>query len=456
MWLRLFSPTICHLTAATSMLMAVPRYGSSSAALCDHSVERRVIRAYPSTYRKVLPTLRPGDTLFLAAGTYPLLRISHLRGTPLQCIAVTGPPSGARTVIEGTIGRPTVKIANSSYVAIKNLTIDSRGVPGAFGISADGGQSNITHHILIEGNTLVGQGGSQQTDGISTKAPTWAWVIRKNRIIGAGTGIYLGNSNGKEPFVAGVIEDNLIINPIGYCMEVKYQLPRPSVSGMPTAPSSTLIRNNVFIKDDQPSPDGDRPNLLVGGFPDSGPGSNDLYEIYGNFFYHNSREVLFQGSGRISFHDNILVSRNTAALFRNHDLPLKLAYVYNNTIYTARAGIEFGNAASDGDAVVGNLIFAATPTTGPVAHQAGNIMDSFGNAAKYVNSPSFELGAMNFYPLAGKTRGAPLDLSQFASNADYNVDFNRSPKGTMTLRGAYAGAGTNPGWRLQADVKPAP
>ena len=50
----------------------------------------------------------------------------------------------------------------------------------------------------------------------------------------------------------------------------------------------------MFIKGDQPSPDGDRPNLLVDGFPDTGAGSSDLYEIYGNFFYHNPREALLQ------------------------------------------------------------------------------------------------------------------------------------------------------------------
>ena len=84
----------------------------------------------------------------------------------------------------------------------------------------------------------------------------------------------------------------LIQDTTGYNMEIKFQLPRPSVPGMPKGPSSTIIRNNVFIKGDQPSPDGDRPNVLVGGFPDSGPGSNDLYEIYGNFFDHNPRQSL--------------------------------------------------------------------------------------------------------------------------------------------------------------------
>ena len=36
---------------------------------------------------------------------------------------------------------------------------------------------------------------------------------------------------------------------------------------------------------------------------------------------------------------------------------------------------------------------------------------------------------------------------------DYNLDFNQTAQGTFAFRGAYAGAGVNPGWQLQADVK---
>jgi hypothetical protein len=432
--------------------------GSSSfAPLCLNSSAGSVINADPSNYQSLMRNLKPADTLSLVPGNYPQLQISGLSGTPTQCITITGPSSGPAAVIQGAVGVNTVEIFNSSYVAIKNLTIDSLGIDGAFGISAHGDLSNLTHHILIEGNTLVGQGASQQTDSISTKTPTWGWVIRKNRIIGAGTGIYLGNSDGTDPFVAGVIEDNLIQDPVGYCMEIKYQLPRPALSGMPTSPSSTIIRNNVFLKNDQPSPDGDRPNLLVGGFPDSGPGSTDLYEIYGNFFYHNPREALFQGSGRISFHDNILVDgQYAAAVFRSQDLVLKLAFVYNNTIYTTQSGIQFGSLASTDDAVIGNLVFAAVPISGSIANQEANIVDTFGNAAHYVNSPAFTLGSMNFYPLVGQAEGPALDLSKFSVNVDYNLDFNWTPKGGLTFRGAYAGAGVNPGWQLQADIKPVP
>jgi len=255
--------------------------------------------------------------------------------------------------------------------------------------------------------------------------------------------------------VAGIIEDNLVENPIGYCMEIKFQLPRPSVPGVPAGPSSTIIRNNVFIKNDQPSPVGNRPNVLVGGFPDSGPGSTDLYEIYGNFFDHNPREALFQGSGRISFHDNILVDgQYAAAVFRSQDLPLKLAYVYNNTIYTSQAGIKFGSLATQDDAVVGNLVFAGAPISGSIAHVADNVVDSIANAVNYVNQPSFVLGSMNFYPLAGEAQGTPLDMSKFATNMDYNLDFNQTAESTFAFRGAYAGAGVNPGWELQADIKP--
>ena len=103
-------------------------------------------------------------------------------------------------MILGETGHNTVEILNSSYVSIENLHIDSRGIPGAFGISAMGHDENVTHHIRIDGNTLVGENSGQQTDGISTKTPTWGWIIRNNRILGAGTGVYLGDSDGTQPF----------------------------------------------------------------------------------------------------------------------------------------------------------------------------------------------------------------------------------------------------------------
>jgi hypothetical protein len=415
------------------------------------------VDADPSNYTTVVPTLKPGDTLNLAPGHYTSgLDISGLNGSDTAWITIAGPESGEPAIIEpkASMCCNNVEITNSSYVVLRNVIVDSKGLDGIFGISAKGGTSNLVHHITIEGCTIQGVDASQQNSGISTKTPTWGWVIRGNRILGAGTGMYLGISDGSDPFVGGVIENNLIQNPIGYCMEIKFQLPRPDVQGMPTGDSTTILRHNVFIKDDQPSPDGDRPSVLLGGFPDSGPGANDLYQVYGNFFFHNPRESLLQVSGRVSIHDNVFVDASDAAIrLRNHDLPLKLAHVYNNTLYAAKTGIGFGNLPSQEHRVTGNLIFADTDISGAPPNAFDNLSDTVANAAKYVTAPSITLGSMDFYPLASKCEGAALDLSAFAAQADYDRDFNSLSKGGMTFRGAYAGAGTNPGWKLGAGIK---
>ena len=418
------------------------------------------ISANPSHYRKILTMLKPGDTMRLEPGKYSRLVIANLNGSADAWITIEGPVSGPPAIITGEGGYNTVEIINCSYVAIENLRIDSRGIDGAFGISAKGGSRNRTHDIRIEGNTLVGQNAGQQTVGISTKVPTWGWIIRNNQILGAGTGIYLGDSDGTQPFVNGLIENNLIKDTIGYNMEIKDQISIPEIPGMPTEPTSTIIRNNVFIKNDRPSPDGDRPNLIVGAFPRLGTGSQNLYEIYANFFLHNHREALFQGSGRISLHDNIFVDGPPdypAVVLMRQNFPLRVAYVYNNTVYTSERGIYFETPALDDDAIVGNLVFGSAPISGKILHSSDNLVAPLSNAPDYVSSPSFDLVSMNFYPRAGKCQGKAIDLRQFKADADFDRDFNGTPKsqakGAVVFRGAYAGSGTNPGWRLQAGIK---
>ncbi|HZS82016.1 MAG TPA: hypothetical protein VFA50_04050 [Stellaceae bacterium] len=440
--------TLCPAGAAEQPAYAEPR------DFCSAAVRGRVLHATPASYRDLLVSLRPGDMLDLAPGHYDRLTLTNLRGAPGRCIIIAGPKRGRRTIIDGSFGRNTVEIADSSYLAIHDLVIDSHGYLGADGIKAGQSAGEPTHHIVLEGNTILGAGATQQTDGLSTKTPTWDWIIRGNTIIGAGTGIYLGNSDGSDPFIAGLIEGNLVIDPIGYAMEIKFQISRPRSPGMPEGPQTTVIRNNVFIKNGRASPDGDRPNLLVGGFPDAGPGAQDLYQIYGNFLARNPREALFQGSGRISFHDNILVDGGAAAaVFRDHDLPLKLAHVYNNTVFTARLGIVFGSRARESEVVLGNLVFAETPLLGAASPPESNILARPATARRFVNAPSARLGEMDFFPRGAAVRGRPLDLSPFAGELDFDRDFNGTSKGDRCFRGAYAGAGSNPGWRLAATLK---
>ena len=349
--------------------------GTPASDFCAAQEPQRILRADPFNYRRMIGGLVPGDTVVLAAGEYPRLTIANLAGAPGRCITITGPAGDRPAVIFGEIGNKTVEIIDSSYIVVSNLVIDGRGLPGADGIKALASPHPATHHVVLDGNLIIGAGANQQTDGITTKIPTWNWIIRRNTILSAGTALYLGDSDGTAPFIAGLIENNLVVDPIGYGMQIKYQIARPTLPGLPDGPQATIIRNNVFKKSGRPSPDGNRPNLLVGGFPEKGAGSNDLYQIYGNLLIDNPREALFQGSGRIIFHDNVLIGGEpAAAVFRDHDLPLKLAEVFDNKIYSPHTGIEFDSPARQGQSVFGNVIFAETPIAGPGHSQTGNIV----------------------------------------------------------------------------------
>lgn len=413
------------------------------------------IDADSSNYRSKISQLQPGDTLVLAPGNYNNgLSVSGVRGTSSQWITIRSADKNDPAVFLARTSSNTAEITDCSYLAFEDLELDGRGYSGVFAFSAKDGTSNLTHHIRIQGCLIHDHSGSQQTVGISTKCPTWGWIIRGNTIDGAGTGIYLGNSNGDEPFVAGIIENNLIVNPEGYCMQIKHQNPRPSVDGMPTSPQVTLIRHNVFIKTDRPSGDGNRPNLLLGAFPSSGAGSQDRYDIYGNFFYYNPREYLMQAEARLAIHDNIFVSSGPGAInLGDHNGSLVLAYVYNNTIYGPSRGILLRDTPDEDGALIGNLVFADSGKSGTFATESGNVFDSVGNADDYVANPSFVLGQMDFYPVAGQAEGTALDLDAFSTHVDFDVDFNGGDKGTRTFRGAYAGDGTNPGWQLGQAIK---
>ncbi len=417
-----------------------------------------VYQANPTNYLTLLRGLRAGDTLVLAAGNYdnpndvPGLPLFDLNGTPTQPIVVTGPDSGAPAVLLGRSTHNTVRLSNASYIVLRNFEIDGRNL-GGFGVAAQG----LAHNITIENLRIRGVGGDQQIVGISTSSSTvWNWVVRRNVIEGAGTGIYFGNSDGRSPFIAGVIENNLFRDTIGYNMQIKHQLPRPTnIAGMPTTPQKTIIRHNVFTKSASNSSTGSlaRPNLLVGHFPTSGPGMDDLYEIYGNFFYQNPTEALFQGEGNIAFYGNVMVNDVGSALNiqPQNDVP-RYVRVFGNTVVARDGGIRVtGGASTSTQRVFGNAVFAATAIS--ASDQSNNTTDTFANAINYLTNPRGAIGVLDLFPKTGMLNGTAWDAAELTVFTDAAVDFNGTTRNWMR-RGAYSGDGSNPGWKLALDRKP--
>lgn len=430
---------------------------SAQAQVTMPATSGTVYQANPGNYLSLLSSLRPGDTLVLAAGTYddpnnpPGLPLFNLNGTAAQPIVITGPQSGAPAVFIGRSTHNTVRLANASHLVIRNIEIDGRDL-GGFGIAAQGSAHNIT----IENTRIRGVGGDQQIVGISTSGFTvWNWIVRRNIIEGAGTGIYFGNSDGRSPFIAGIIENNLIRDTIGYSMQIKHQLPRPTnVAGMPTTPQKTIIRNNVFAKSANSSTGGNaRPNLLVGHFPTSGAGADDLYEIYGNFFWQNPTEALFQGEGNIAFYGNVLVNDAGSALnIQPHlDVP-RYVRVFGNTVVARDNGIRVsGGAASSTQRVFGNAVFAATPIS--AADQSNNTTDSYANAVNHLVNPRGALGQLDLAPRAGMLSGADWSAAELPGFVAAGTDFNGAAR-SYTRRGAYSAEGPTSGWRLALERKP--
>jgi hypothetical protein len=432
---------LCRTLAASllggALLVAMPAIGG-------------VIDATPANYGTALGNLKAGDTLRLASGTYTQsLPLQGLNGTAAAPIVIMGPEDRS-AVFQGQSCCNTVQFDNSSYIEVRNLTLDGMHRPEPFGVDTSG----PSHHITIENLKIVNYDADQAMIGISTKAVAWNWVIRRNTIIGAGTGMYLGNSDGSAAFVAGTIENNLIIDTLGYNIEIKHQNPRPTNVGMPTGNSRTIIRHNVFSKSGNSS-GGDlaRPNLLVGHFPLSGAGVNDRYEIYGNFFYRNPVEALFQGEGNLILHDNVFVNDIGDAIhvMPHNDVPREVQ-IFNNTIVARDDGLRVSGLASGyTQRLVGNVVYSGNSVTGP--NQSNNVIGAYAAATNTLNAPTAALGTLDLFPKSGQLTGSPIDMTTFAEFVDSSKDFDGRAR-TGVHRGAYEGDGTNTGWKLSLTIKP--
>ena len=324
--------------------------------------------AGPADYLAIVPMLEAGDTLSLVAGEYrDGLTIRHLHGEAERPIVIRGPAAGTggRAVLVGRDGANTVSLSDASHIKISDLWLDGRHAE-ADAVKAEGSNQPV-HHVTLERLTIVGHDRAQDIVGISTKCPAWGWTIRDNVIVGAGTGMYLGNSDGRAPFVAGTIENNVVIDSIGYDIEIKHQIFRSALAGIPSGASVTVLRGNVFSKSHNASGGNlARPNVLLGAFPDTGSGRGDRYEFAGNMLFDNRSEALFQAEGNVRLVRNVFINRQGDAVVvrPHHDLPRRVTIADNFVAATGRGIAMTGADPQAMQSVVRNVVYAGIPIVG--------------------------------------------------------------------------------------------
>lgn len=387
------------------------------------SVPSRVVRADPANYRTLLRTLQPGDQVLLAPGLYSNgLPIHGMSGTHDARITIAGPEGSRRAIFLARPGAHTVSIADSAYVTIRGLYLDGRNVP-VDGVRAEG-NARWAHHITIENLVIVNHGADQQIVGISTKCPAWGWVIRGNQIVGAGTGLYFGDSDGSDPFIDGLIEGNRVVASIGYCMQIKHQHARPGPGGAPAADAFTVIRGNRFDKRGEGlAGELARPNVLVGHFPLEGPGSRDRYLLYGNVFEDNAHEALFQGEGNVALYNNLFVNRRGDAIrIQPHNHLPRTISIFGNTVLASGVGISVTGGEPGFRRYVGNnAVFAAVPLRGDMP--GSNFTASLEQAAEVLRMPLASDAERDLGPKAGALLGGEPVPEPIRTLPDWNRDF---------------------------------
>jgi len=379
--------------------------------------------ADPQTYISMLTKLQPGDTLSLRPGYYrDGLPLHGLHGTPNEPIVIQGPRSGEAAILVARPDANTVSLVDASYLTVRNFRVDGAHL-AVDAIKAEG-KGGPVHHITLESLTVINHDRAQDIIAISTKCPAWGWVIRDNNIIGAGTGLYLGNSDGTAPFIGGLIENNLIVDTIGYNIEIKHQIDRSDLQDAPTAPSVTILRNNVFAKTRNASVGtAARPNVLVGHFPLEGSGRADRYEIVDNIFFDNPTEALFQGEGNLTLARNLMFNPDgdAIAIQPHHDLPRRVQ-VLDNFIASAKRGIVVrGGDPGSERRIARNSVFAAEPLQGgaQVENTLGTLAQAPSALARWLARPrgkGVEEGTIRLHLIAFTRRACALTADTAMGN----------------------------------------
>lgn len=412
-------------------------------------VQAADFQARPEDYRAYLSRLAPGDRLLLRGGDYGRgLPLQNLEGRADAPIVIEGPRDGPGARFIARPGANTVSLANVRHVILRHLELDGRNLP-VDAVKAEG-HARYAHHVTLENLHIHDHAASQQSVGISSKCPAFGWVVRGNRIERVGTGMYFGDSDGSDPFVAGLIENNHVSDTLGYSLQIKHQKSRPADLPEAEARHDTIIRRNVFAKESRtPTPPGGqtnaRPNVLVGHFPVAGPGSEDRYLIHANLFWQNPGEALFQGEGNLALYNNVFVNRHGPAvrIQPHNDIPRQVE-VFHNTVLARGEGVALRQregAPEFSQRVVGNIVFAARPLLG--GEQGDNVTGGLDAAERHLAKPHAELAGLDLSPRARLPKMAGRPPQAGAMHPDSQVDIDGRPRATP-FPGACAPDGPSP------------
>ncbi|UFX82767.1 S-layer homology domain-containing protein [Candidatus Absconditicoccus praedator] len=380
-----------------------------------------VIEADPSNYTDKVSDLEPGDWLELTPGNYTNnLRITNMHGTKENPIVISGPQDGTATFVRKS-GSNTIQISGSSYVVLKDFDMNG----GGSGRRGDAIQprNSASHHIVLEGLHIYNY--SNRIALNTNNVALWDWILRDNIIENKSTGIYIGDASGNgEAFVGGLIEGNVFKDTTGYNMQIKHQNYRDDVDGMPQDTRQTIIRNNTF-KD---AGDGRfRPNLLLGHFPSSGAGSDDMYLVYNNLFYNNHaghRNV--QTDSTVAFYNNIFANNNGGGIFvTDHNNNPKDIYIFRNTFNTDSTAVQIRGVNTDYEQIVkGNAVFANSPfSLHSNVEESDNFTRDYNEVSNYIDNTNYE-------PINDELKKGSINYG--IELEDFDIDYNQNPRYVAT------------------------
>ena len=336
---------------------------------CDHLIGLEVSKADGS---ENYAAVAPGDTVCLAAGTRPPLKLENFRGEPGKPIVFIN--SGGRVIIQGSRDDYAgIHIRRSEYIRLTGAGLSEQcGAPYRAGeqqcglvvrgasrgvVGADRTRYIEIDHLEIQDTSKMGITiKSKDKNGVNRAEWTqYDTYLHHNYLRDIGTeGLYLGSSfynKGQDPLLEGVeVSHNLIMRTGWDGLQVG------------SAVRDCTIHHNRIIQASQANESSQRSGIM------NNRGS--VCHIYNNYIIDSvSRGIYIQGNGGNRVYNNVIVrpgwwkdagreeTKGDGIVVIRGSNQGQSVYIWNNTIVEPRrSGIRFRNDQGDNNLIQNNLI----------------------------------------------------------------------------------------------------